>query len=125
MSPWLVCSTARRAGEVDSVTPPLCHDRRARSDPPWRAPAQDAGAYSSRFGDRLPASFTTPVVALPTRFDATADGDSGEPGLRDRSTAAAPVTCGVAIEVPEIVLVPVSQSEVMPTPGANRSRHEP
>src|SRR4051812_26162492 len=33
MSPWLVCSTARRAGEFDSVTPPLCH-RSAGHDRP-------------------------------------------------------------------------------------------
>src|SRR3954464_8835956 len=90
MSPWLVCSTARRAGEFDSVTPPLCHDPRARSDPAGAGRAQDAGEYSSRLGDRFPATFTTPVVAVLTRFDATADGDSGLPGLRDRRTAAAP-----------------------------------
>src|SRR5215217_369125 len=35
MSPWLVCRTARRAGEVDSVTPPLCH-RSAGHDRPGR-----------------------------------------------------------------------------------------
>src|SRR5688500_18377323 len=32
MSPWLVCSTARRAG-VDSVTAPLCHRSSAHERP--------------------------------------------------------------------------------------------
>jgi len=41
---------------------------------------------------------------------------------------AVPVTCGVAIEVPLMVLVAVSlvyQAEVMFKPGANISVHEP
>src|SRR5207244_13094751 len=43
-------------------------------------------------------------------------------------SAAAPVTCGVAIDVPLIVFVAsslVSQSDVMLTPGAKMSRHGP
>src|SRR3954447_19804937 len=36
MSPWFVCRTARRAGEVDSVTPPLSH-RYLGHDPPGDA----------------------------------------------------------------------------------------
>jgi len=39
--------------------------------------------------------------------------------------ATAPVACGVAIDVPEMVLVAVSdvyQAEVMSAPGAHRSR---
>src|SRR6185295_13032192 len=44
------------------------------------------------------------------------------------STAAAPATCGVAIDVPDSVLVavePVYQSETMPEPGANTSTQVP
>jgi hypothetical protein len=44
------------------------------------------------------------------------------------SSAAAPVTCGVAIEVPLMVLVAtalVFQDDVMPLPGANRSTQVP
>jgi len=43
-------------------------------------------------------------------------------------SAASPATCGEAIEVPEIVLIAVvepTQSEVMPSPGAYRSTHDP
>ena len=42
--------------------------------------------------------------------------------------AAAPATCGVAIDVPEMVLVAVSlvfQPAVMEEPGAKMSRAEP
>ena len=40
--------------------------------------------------------------------------------------AAAPATCGDAIEVPLIVLVPpVYQAEVIDEPGAKMSRHDP
>ena len=49
-------------------------------------------------------------------------------GFLARYRAAAPVTCGVAIEVPLIDWVPVLllfALEVMPTPGAQMSRHEP
>ena len=45
-----------------------------------------------------------------------------------RYSAATPVTCGVAIDVPLIVLVAVLlvyQAQVMPTPGANRSTQVP
>ena len=49
-------------------------------------------------------------------------------GLTDRSRAPTPVTWGVAIEVPEMVLVeeaPLIQAEVMPTPGAMISTQVP
>src|SRR5690606_3768060 len=49
-------------------------------------------------------------------------------GLACRYSAAAPATCGDAIEVPEIVLVALSevyQAEVMLLPGAKRSRQLP
>src|SRR5829696_4420252 len=49
-------------------------------------------------------------------------------GLADRYSAAPPATCGVAIDVPLIVLVAVSlvfQDEVMLTPGAKMSVQVP
>ena len=49
-------------------------------------------------------------------------------GFCASTSAAAPATCGVAIDVPEIVLVAVSlvnQDEVMFTPGAKMSRQVP
>src|SRR3954464_5810028 len=60
------------------------------------------------------------LVDSVTSWRATSAGVSV--GFLDSRTAAAPVTCGVAIEVPEIVFVaPPSQSEVTLTPGAKRS----
>lgn len=50
------------------------------------------------------------------------------PGLVCRYRAATPAVCGVAMDVPLMVLVDVSvshQSDVMFTPGANQSSHEP
>ena len=49
-------------------------------------------------------------------------------GVALRSSAAAPATCGVAMDVPLMVLVaeaPVCQADVMLEPGANRSRQLP
>jgi len=49
-------------------------------------------------------------------------------GLACRISAAAPATCGVAIDVPLIVFVALSDvchDEVMLDPGAKRSRHVP
>ena len=49
-------------------------------------------------------------------------------GNRPRTCATAPDTCGVAIEVPEIETIEVSdedQAAVMPDPGAYMSRHGP
>src|SRR5438132_1428002 len=49
-------------------------------------------------------------------------------GLADAMSAATPTTCGVAIEVPLIVLVAVSlvfQDDVMPCPGAKMSTQVP
>src|SRR5690349_2571072 len=49
-------------------------------------------------------------------------------GFVSRNNAATPVTCGVAIDVPEIVFVAVSlvfHDEVMLLPGAKMSRHVP
>ena len=49
-------------------------------------------------------------------------------GFVSKNRAATPATCGVAIEVPEIVFVAVSlvfQDEVMLEPGAKMSTHVP
>src|ERR1044072_1928885 len=57
---------------------------------------------------------------------ATVAGEA--PGLLSKNKAATPATCGVAMEVPEIVLVAVSlvfQDEVMLDPGAKISTHVP
>src|SRR5262245_60170337 len=69
---------------------------------------------------------TTPWVALETIAFETSAGVAD--GLVSRYRAATPVTCGVAIEVPLIVLVavsPVAHAEVMLTPGENRSTQLP
>ncbi len=49
-------------------------------------------------------------------------------GLACRYSAAAPATCGVAIEVPPMVALDVSlemPAETMSRPGAKRSTHVP
>src|SRR5688572_25496653 len=47
-------------------------------------------------------------------------------GSPSRYSAAAPATCGEAMEVPSMVFVPpYSHAEVIPSPGANRSTHGP
>src|SRR5690349_17538695 len=56
----------------------------------------------------------------------TCAGES--PGWPARYNAAAPATCGAAIDVPLIVLVavsPVPQADVMLMPGANTSTQVP
>ena len=81
---------------------------------------------SRRFGEPVPGLPTTPVVALLVIADATVAGVADRVGRR--YSAAAPATCGVAIEVPLIVLVAVSlvfQAEVMLEPGAKRSTQVP
>jgi hypothetical protein len=81
---------------------------------------------SSRFGDPLPPLFTTPVVALLASAAATVAGKAV--GFPSRYSAAAPTTCGVAIDVPEMVFVAVAlvyHDEVMPTPGPKMSTQVP
>ena len=56
---------------------------------------------SSRFGDPIPGFFTLPEVASATILSRTCCGV--QVGCADVMMAATPVTCGVAIEVPEIV----------------------
>src|SRR4051794_12954233 len=82
--------------------------------------------YRSRFGEPEPGLLTTPDVALPFSADATCAGVAD--GLAARYSAAAPVTCGVAIDVPLSVSVAVSL--VLPvdsvfTPGAKMSTQVP
>jgi hypothetical protein len=70
-------------------------------------------------GDPAERLVTLPEVALEASALATCAGVAD--GFTDRNSAAAPVTCGVAIEVPLIVFVAVSlvaHAEVMFTPGA-------
>src|SRR5690348_7590652 len=77
---------------------------------------------SSRFGEPEPGLVMWPVVALAIRALCTVAGLAV--GWLARYSAAAPATCGVAIEVPLIVLVAVSlvaHDDVMPTPGAKMS----
>src|SRR6266545_1688978 len=88
-----------------------------------------AGALTTKrslFGEPVPGLTTTPLVALLTRKSRTCCGV--KPGLAAATRAAAPATCGVAIEVPLMVLVAVSlviQDEVMLTPGAKMSTQVP
>ena len=80
----------------------------------------------SRFGEPEPGDKTTPWVALETIASETAAGVAD--GFDSRYRAATPATCGVAIEVPLIVLTAVSpdpHAEVMFTPGANTSTQFP
>ena len=89
----------------------------------WRSPAS---AYSKRFGVPAPRPLSTSAVARPVRASATAAGVA--PGWRPSTSAAAPATCGVAIEVPLSVAVALSlpaPAEGMFTPGARRSTQAP
>src|SRR6185503_4778777 len=79
-----------------------------------------------RFGEPVPGLPTTPVVALPTIAAATVAA-LWLPNC-ERYRAATPATCGVAIDVPLIVLVAVSlvfHVEVMLEPGAKTSTQVP
>ena len=81
---------------------------------------------SSRLGEPVPAFVTLFGVELLTIAAVTVAGDAV--GFVSRNNAATPATCGVAIDVPEIVLVAVSlvfHDEVMLLPGAKMSTHVP
>jgi hypothetical protein len=83
-------------------------------------------AYASLFGDSVPALVTTLLVAALITADMTVAGDAA--GTADKYRAAIPATCGDAIDVPFnvfVALFPVYHAEVIPEPGANRSRHAP
>jgi len=74
---------------------------------------------NSLFGDPLPASETLPGVAAAKRAAVTWAGVAL--GFCPKNTAAAPLTCGVAMDVPEIVFVAlllVFHAEVISVPGA-------
>src|SRR6266508_1394473 len=82
--------------------------------------------YSSLFGEPEPGPPTLPSVALATRPSRTCCGVSL--GWAASHRAAPPATCGLAIDVPLMVLVavsPVAQADVMPDPGAKMSTQGP
>ena len=88
------------------------------------APA--ASEKTSRFGEPVPTAEILFAVALVVRKDATAEGDAA--GFAASARAATPVTWGVAMEVPLMVLLAVLlvyQADVMEEPGAKMSRHVP
>jgi hypothetical protein len=79
-----------------------------------------------RLGEREPAELTTPPIAVLVITLATRAGVAD--GSAASTSAAAPATCGAAMEVPLIVLVAVlalNHAEVIEEPGANRSRQGP
>ncbi len=81
---------------------------------------------NSRLGEPVPGLVTFPVVALSLTAAATVAGVAV--GSPCRYSAAAPATCGVAIDVPLSVAVAVSEvyhDETMLEPGANRSTQVP
>ena len=81
---------------------------------------------SSRFGDPGPGPITTPGVALLAKAFFTPTAVSA--GNRWRHSAAVPVECGAAIEVPlrlAYALGAVYQAEKMALPGAKKSRPTP
>src|SRR5262249_8322968 len=90
------------------------------------AGASVTSEYSSRLGDPLPAPVTRSGVAELTMALLTVGGVAV--GWLSRYNAATPATCGVAIDVPLIVLVAVSDvfhADVMLDPGAKTSTHVP
>src|SRR4051794_5327328 len=94
--------------------------------PPVGAGVVAGGEYSSRFGEPVPALVTTSVVAFAVSVAAIVAGVA--PGCSESSTAAAPATCGEAIEVPlsdAAALSAVYQEEMMLWPGAKTSTHGP
>ena len=81
---------------------------------------------SSRLGEPVPALLTWFRVELLTMAAVTVAGEAL--GFVSRNNAATPVTCGVAIDVPEIVFVAVSlvfHDDVMLLPGAKMSTQVP
>src|SRR4051812_34436917 len=82
--------------------------------------------YSSLFGEPLPGLLTTPADALEVSALATCAGVAE--GLAARYSAAEPVTCGVAMDVPDSVCVAVLlvyQVDSVFTPGAKMSTQVP
>ena len=96
------------------------------STPVPPAPAALAGpVYNKRFA--VPTgSVTTFGVALIDNAEATAAGVNA--GVASSKSAAAPATCGVAIDVPDNVRRVVGEevpAETIAEPGAKISTHEP
>ena len=81
---------------------------------------------SNLFGEPVPGLLMTPLVALLTSESRTCCGV--KVGFWASTRAAAPATCGVAIDVPLMVFVAVSlvhHAEVIEEPGAKMSRQVP
>src|SRR5689334_22994556 len=81
---------------------------------------------SKRSGEPEPIPVRTPGVAR--LMSAAPTWDGVRLGFSCSNRAAAPATCGVAIEVPSIVFVAVLlvyQAEVIEEPGANISTQGP
>jgi len=87
---------------------------------------ENSPVYSNRFGEPVLGSLTTFAVATACRRSATWLGVRF--GFCCSMSAAAPATCGHAIDVPLIVALPVSDdgaADVIEDPGAKMSRHNP
>ena len=81
---------------------------------------------NNRFGDPAPSDVTTSGVAVVFNTVATAAGVNEF--CVPKSTAATPATWGLAIDVPDIVAVAVTEdiaAEVIELPGAKISTHDP
>jgi hypothetical protein len=88
--------------------------------------ADSGAAKSNRFGELVPALATLLAVADAMIALATSSGRSA--GLAPSSRAAAPATCGLAIDVPLNVAVAVADvwyADKIDEPGANTSRQAP
>jgi hypothetical protein len=84
------------------------------------------GMNSNRLGEPLPIPVRTLTVARLVSVAATSPGDSQ--GFSCSTRAAAPATCGAAMEVPLNMAVSVSlvcEAEVIASPGAKISRQLP
>jgi hypothetical protein len=123
---------SRRVPVLDSVmvlVPPIVGRERSASPNESVAgvavsTALAAAATSSRPEPCAVGSVPLSGFAVPTSVDFTAPGDC--PGCSWRSRAAAPATCGAAIEVPDIryspgAYRPFGTVERISTPGATRS----
>jgi hypothetical protein len=79
--------------------------------------------YKSKFGEPF-TFFTAFLVARAFNFCSVTLGDMA--GSSSRSKATAPETCGVAIDVPDLLTPPLSfllEADMMFSPGANISTH--
>lgn len=88
--------------------------------------APPANEKTSLFADPVPRDDNLFSEALTVINCATAAGVAVE--LAFNAKAATPATCGLAMDVPLMVLVAVAlvyQADVMLDPGANTSTHEP